>query len=276
MYHYHYIFMLQKDRKTFVPPKNTNDMTRVLAREIEKQKVGIYIDAANLYHAAQIAKLHINFVQIYTWLKTKCKLKNAKFYTAYDPEDPKQLEFLNELEKTGYSIVKKPLKIFENTKKGNMDIEIAVDSILDQHTYDVLILVSGDGDFGYLVQALDRLGKKIIILGVGGFTSYELHQEADNYYFFNRIREVWKAQKQSKTVGEEVVLPTEKLIKISKKSDSTSKNASKPITLPEQIQSKKDIKPISQNSQKKKQKPYKKPNHPKKSDVGFEDFIALN
>jgi uncharacterized LabA/DUF88 family protein len=194
--------MERNDNKKFIPPRNTNDMTRLLVREIKDSRVGLYIDAANLYHASHTAKLHIDYINMIEWFKKNCKLKKVNFYTAYDPEEPKQLEFIHDLEKAGYHVVKKPLKVFDTTKKGNMDIEIAVDALIDQNTYDVLILMSGDGDFGYLMQALDRLGKKTIVIGVGGFTSFELHNEVDNYYFFNRIREVWSNAKSRKPVKE--------------------------------------------------------------------------
>jgi uncharacterized LabA/DUF88 family protein len=184
--------MLKQDRKNFVPPRNNNDLTGTLEKLIAGKKVSVFIDAANLYHSSSVARLKIDFVQVIKWFKSHCKLKNANFYTAYDIEDQKQMEFLQDLEYNGYNMIKKPLKVFENSKKGNMDIEIAVDCFTQQNLYDIIILISGDGDFSYLMQTLERLGKQTVVIGVGGFTSYELHQEVNEYFFFNRIRSVWQ------------------------------------------------------------------------------------
>jgi uncharacterized LabA/DUF88 family protein len=296
-------FMERNDNKKFIPPRNTNDMTRLLVREIKDTRVGLYIDAANLYHASHTAKLHIDYLNMIEWFKKNCKLKKVNFYTAYDPEEPKQLEFIHDLEKAGYHVVKKPLKVFDTTKKGNMDIEIAVDALIDQNTYDVLILMSGDGDFGYLMQALDRLGKKTIVIGVGGFTSFELHNEVDNYYFFNRIREVWsnlKSRKPVKELGLEAMsdkkaMPFKSNDEILTTPKKQSKVSTKRIETNSQPNSD-QIKKPSKNSQQKpshfhKQQPQSKQStHPKiaqlrkqkmtprrESNMTFEEgFISLN
>ncbi|MBC7472160.1 MAG: NYN domain-containing protein [candidate division SR1 bacterium] len=194
--------MLKQERKNFIPPRNNNDLTGTLEKLIFGKKVSVFIDAANLYHSSSVAKLKIDFIQVIKWFKSHCKLKNANFYTAYDIEDQKQMEFLQDLEYNGYNMIKKPLKIFENSKKGNMDIEIAVDCFTQQNLYDIIILISGDGDFSYLMQTLERLGKQTVVIGVGGFTSYELHKEVNEYFFFNRIRSVWQAQK---IVGDNII-----------------------------------------------------------------------
>jgi uncharacterized LabA/DUF88 family protein len=188
---------MNNKKDAFIPPRNKSDMTNHLRKLIAGKRVSIYIDSANLYFASNIAKIKIDFIHLSKWFREHCKLTGINFYTAYDPEEQKQLDFLTELTDEGYRIVKKPVKIFENSKKGNMDIELAVDCITQKDLYDIVILLSGDGDFSYLIQALDTMGKDTIILGIGGFTSYELHQEADNYYFLNRIMDVWSSRRKN-------------------------------------------------------------------------------
>jgi uncharacterized LabA/DUF88 family protein len=201
--------MLKQDRKSFIPPRNNNDLTNTLEKLILGKKVSVFIDAANLYHSSSVARLRIDFIQVIRWFKAHCKLKNANFYTAYDIEDQKQMEFLADLEFNGYSMIKKPLKIFENSKKGNMDIEIAVDCLTQQNLYDIIILISGDGDFSYLMQTLEKLGKQTVVIGVGGFTSFELHQEVNEYFFFNRIRSVWQTPRVD---GQETSAPIKNVL----------------------------------------------------------------
>lgn len=185
-------------KTNFKPPQNKNDLTNLLSNLIQGKKISIFIDSANLYFAGNVAKLRINYKQIYKWFSEKSELVGLNYYTAFDPEDKKQEDFLKELENTGYRIIKKPIKVYQDFTKGNMDIELAVDALMMKDLYDVLILISGDGDFTYLIQALENQGKTIIVLGIGGFTSYELHQVADNYFFLNRISKVWQTPRKSK------------------------------------------------------------------------------
>lgn len=178
--------------------QSKNDLTRNLAKLIKNQKVGIFIDAGNLYHAAVKSKIRPDFQQIYNWFNKHSKQSQLYFYTAFNPDNTIQVEFLVQLENTGYRINKKPIKIFENlSKKGNMDIELAVDVITKSEEYDTLVLFSGDGDFQYLIKHIESIGKKTIVISLGGFASYDLHQEAGNYFFLDRISEVWRRIKQT-------------------------------------------------------------------------------
>ena len=204
--------MTTSKKEVFIPPRNKNDMTGNLRKLIKDKRVSVYIDSANLYFASNIAKIRIDFIHLAHWFRQHSRLTGINFYTAFDPEETKQLEFIEELKQEGYRLVTKPIKVFENSKKGNMDIELAVDCITQKDLYDVVILLSGDGDFSYLIQALDSMGKDTIILGVGGFTSYELHQEADNYFFLNRIMEVWSNRQKKKSRVKSATLPGKKEI----------------------------------------------------------------
>lgn len=200
-----------KSTDTFIPPRNKNDMTGVLKSLIRNKNIGVFIDSANLYYAANKAQLKIDYFQVARWFEAHCNLVTLNFYTAFDPLDSRQTDFFEDLEKANYTLIKKPIRVFADSIKGNMDIELAVDVLMNAKKIDSLVLISGDGDFQRLIQALDQLGKKTILLGVGGFTSYELHQEVDNYFFLNRIQEVWK-KPRSRSRSKEVALPS-KLLK---------------------------------------------------------------
>lgn len=184
--------MPQTNTTHFVPPRVKNDLTARFAKLIDDKKVYVAIDAANLYYSALKAKMYIDFEQIIDWFRKKSKSVEIGFYTAYNVDDIKQQEFLKQLEEYGYKLIQKPIKVFNDKIKGNMDIEIAVDIIQKQPDYDIFVLMSGDGDFRYLINAMD---KKSIVLSVGGFTSFELHHDADNYFFLNRVSGLWRSRK---------------------------------------------------------------------------------
>jgi uncharacterized LabA/DUF88 family protein len=186
--------------------KNRGDMSSHLAGLLKGKEVGVFIDAANLYYSASKSGARVSFETMAEWFRSHSLSCTLNFYTAFNPEDTKQIDFINSLESHGYRVVKKPVKVFDNLTKGNMDIELAVDSLTMASTYDIYVIISGDGDFHYLVKALDKLSKKTIVIGVGGYTSFELHMEADNYYFLDRIKEVWKTKRTAKETNQKEYL----------------------------------------------------------------------
>ena len=177
--------------------KVRNDQTVNLLKSLKNNRVAVFIDAANLYHATSSVGIRVDFHQISKWFKDNLgESTELRFYSAYDPDNVKQIQFLDELTKCGYVVIKKPIKDFGSFIKGNMDIELAVDAISLKDSFDTLVLISGDGDFTYLVNALEKCYKKTAILSVGGYTSYELHLVADSYFFLDRIAQVWRPVKK--------------------------------------------------------------------------------
>lgn len=80
----------------------------------------------------------------------------------------KQERFIRTVINCGYSIVRKDVKLIRSEEgpllKSNFDVEIAVDMTRKISDYDVAVLVSGDGDFTYLVDKLITLGKKVYVI----------------------------------------------------------------------------------------------------------------
>ena len=178
--------------------KVKSDLVDKLKKTLKGKRVGVFIDSANLYHALNKQGFYISFERMSEWFRQQSKELILNLYTAHDPEDEKQQEFLAKLDNLGYKLITKPIKVFENSTKGNMDIELAVDAIERVKDYDVFVLFSGDGDFGYLLQYLHNKGIETVVVGVGGYTSFDLHQEANHYFFLDRIGSIWRQQSTKK------------------------------------------------------------------------------
>ena len=73
-------------------------------------------------------------------------------------------------------------------RKGNLDIELALDAYISAKNYDTLVLFSGDSDFAYLVDLLKEIGKKVIVVSAKGHISQELIDRA-KYIKLNKLRE---------------------------------------------------------------------------------------
>ena len=59
-------------------------------------------------------------------------------------------------------------------EKGNMNVELVMEMLTTQSTYDIAVLVSGDGDFDALVRHLKACGKRVLVLSTYGMISREL------------------------------------------------------------------------------------------------------
>ncbi len=76
----------------------------------------------------------------------------------------------------------KPLQEFYGgMKKADWDVGIVVDGIRASSSADVIVLVSGDGDFIPLIEYLKNQGKRVEVLAFGRSTSSKVKEEADEF-----------------------------------------------------------------------------------------------
>ena len=66
--------------------------------------------------------------------------------------------------------------------KGNLDVELVVDALIDVDQYDTFILFSGDSDFIPLLRSLKAKGKEVIVYSTQGLSARELLAEPDIVY----------------------------------------------------------------------------------------------
>jgi len=90
--------------------------------------------------------------------------------------------FIEALRKIGIEIREKELQEYSGGfKKGDWDVGITVDAIRIAPSVDVIVLVSGDGDFLQLVEYLKNQGKRVEVMAFGRTTSIKLKEIADEF-----------------------------------------------------------------------------------------------
>ncbi len=90
--------------------------------------------------------------------------------------------FFDALVKLGFETRVRDLEEFYGgLKKADWDVGIVVDAIRVAPSVDVMVLVSGDGDFGPLVEYLKNQGKKVEVIAFGRSTSHKLKEAADEF-----------------------------------------------------------------------------------------------
>lgn len=117
------------------------------------RKLSIYIDGNNLHRSAKELGFQIDYKKFRGWLRQKFNPTNVYLFIGLVPERIKFYEYLQEC---GFILVFKQTITVGGKVKGNCDAELVLKTVSDFYTktYDKCILISGDGDFGCLVEFL--------------------------------------------------------------------------------------------------------------------------
>jgi uncharacterized protein (TIGR00288 family) len=149
----------------------------------KEQRVGVLIDVANMYHSAKnLYRKKVNFKEVLKEVVAGRKLIRAIVYVIRT-ETEEEAPFLEALSQQGFEIKAKDLQIFAGgAKKADWDVNIALDAIKLAAKLDVVILVTGDGDFFPLVTYLQNTtGCLVEVAAFRQTASSRLIEEADDF-----------------------------------------------------------------------------------------------
>jgi uncharacterized LabA/DUF88 family protein len=92
-------------------------------------------------------------------------------------------KFFEALEKSGFEVKTKDLQIFpDGSKKGDWDVGIAVDAIKMAGKLDVVVIVSGDGDYVSLVEYIQSTsGCRVEAIAFAESASQKLVEKVDDF-----------------------------------------------------------------------------------------------
>ncbi len=147
------------------------------------QRVGVFVDVGNMYHSAKnLYEAKVNFKEILKTATASRKLIRARAYVVKSNSTEEQ-GFFEALSKQGFDVKMKDLQIFAGgAKKGDWDVGMAMDAIKMADKLDVVVLVTGDGDFIPLVSYLkENKGCQVELIAFGETTSSKLIEQVDDY-----------------------------------------------------------------------------------------------
>ena len=177
-----------------------------------EDRVAIFIDGSNLYHALKnnFRRYDLNFAEFTSKLCGSRRLLRTYYYNVL--QDPiqrpeghrEQQDFLDILRNTPYLEVRLGgTKITQGipVEKG-IDIMLSTDLLYFAWNdfYDVAVLVSGDADFAYALQAVKNMGKHVEVAYFESGTSKDLLDAADNRHLLDRkfFRDLWVGKRRGK------------------------------------------------------------------------------
>jgi uncharacterized protein (TIGR00288 family) len=146
------------------------------------QRIGVFVDVQNMYHSARnMYNARVNFGKILETAVNGRQLIRALAYVVKSSATEENT-FFEAISKQGFEVRMKDLQIFPGgAKKGDWDVGMAVDAIKLSSKLDVIILVTGDGDFIPLVEYLQNHGQQVEVIAFGESSSGKLIERADDF-----------------------------------------------------------------------------------------------
>lgn len=146
--------------------------------------VTILVDVQNVYYTARHTFGKSFDYNAFWQQATKGRHVVKAIAYAIDRGDEKQRQFQNILRAIGFEVKLKPfIQRADGSAKGDWDVGIAIDGIDYGKDSDVLVLVSGDGDFALLANTLrEKYQTKVEIYGVEALTAQSLIHASDDFF----------------------------------------------------------------------------------------------
>lgn len=146
------------------------------------QRVGVLVDVQNMFYSAKyLVNGKLNFSKLMEKAVRGRQLIRAICYVIDNP-DIDQTSFTDMLTNSGYEIKQKEMRVrSDGTAKGDWDMGIAIDAVSLSEKLDIIVLVSGDGDFADLVYYLKSKGVFVEAISFSESTNEDLIKAVDRH-----------------------------------------------------------------------------------------------
>ncbi|HEX9036973.1 MAG TPA: NYN domain-containing protein, partial [Ktedonobacterales bacterium] len=170
--------LLNELRRQQTPPALTFSLPAMPSSE----RVGVFVDVANLFYSARALRVNIDFGQLLDFLRGNRRLARAHAYAPTNPEPGADQAFLSAVKGLGYRITTKNYKTFSSgAKKADLDLDLCMDIVrlVDAKALDTVVLVSGDSDFLPLLDYCGDHGVRVEVAAFDDSASMILRQSCD-------------------------------------------------------------------------------------------------
>ena len=157
------------------------------------QRVGVFIDVQNLYYSAKnLYRQKVNFGNILKAVVADRQLIRAIAYVVRT-ESGEETPFFDALINLGIETREKDLQIFySGMKKADWDVGLTVDAIRLAPSLDVIVLISGDGDYVPLIEYLQKsAGKRVEVAAFGETVSSKVIDVVDSFIDLSGNKEMF-------------------------------------------------------------------------------------
>ena len=147
------------------------------------KKIAIFSDVQNIYYTTRDAYgRQFNYRELWRLVSKQGEIVLANAY-AIDKGDVQQQKFQSALKHIGFSVKLKPyIQRSDGSAKGDWDVGITIDVMEVAKDVDLVVLLSGDGDFDLLLQKINEdYAVETIVYGVPSLTANSLINAASQF-----------------------------------------------------------------------------------------------
>ena len=148
------------------------------------KKIAVFVDVQNIYYTTRDAYgRQFNYRKLWQRLSAQGEIVIANAY-AIQRNDDNQKKFQEALKHIGFNIKLKPyIQRSDGSAKGDWDVGITIDVMQTAKDVDVVVLLSGDGDFDMLLEKVGSdYGVTTEVYGVPALTANSLVNAATSYH----------------------------------------------------------------------------------------------
>lgn len=159
-------------------------------------RCAVFIDGNNIFHSARQLGFEVDYSKLLSLLVGRDReLLRAFFYTGVDEGADRQRGFLHWMRRNGFRVVQKPVKADrDGVRKARLEVEITTDMLAYAEKVDLVILVSGDEDFAYPLQALAQKGVRVEVAGFRSAMANKVMDAADRYIELDQLAERFRKE----------------------------------------------------------------------------------
>ncbi|MBA6295946.1 NYN domain-containing protein [Colwellia sp. MB02u-9] len=151
-------------------------------------RIAIFVDVQNIYYTTRDTfQQQFNYRAFWQEISQQGDIVLANAY-AIQRSDDQQHKFQKALKHIGFDVKLKPfIQRRDGSAKGDWDVGIAIDVMEAAAEVDIVILLSGDGDFDLLLKKIMlRDGVKTHVYGVTALTAQSLINAASEFFPIDR------------------------------------------------------------------------------------------
>lgn len=163
---------------------------KVTVPQRKNHRIGVLVDVQNMYHSAKnLYKSRVNFRELLKLATAGRQLVRSVAYVVKS-DTKEEKGFFDALEKAGFELKSKDLQVFPGgMKKADWDVGLAIDAVSLSRQLDVVVIVSGDGDFEPLVDYLKYSGVIVEVVGFNRSSSARIIEAANNFIDLEEVKE---------------------------------------------------------------------------------------